>query len=350
MENEFENRKAAIIAEIKGDERFTRFFEQYEESSVTRFIDAYAYLKALYEDKGNFYQDRQEYDTELMIDLAEACLKEIQYIKLLKLECQWRANQIQIPGIEISYDFSIIAETILESDVVDPVTEDELRMYQDYLRTPDATTGYMDSYDDLYNLVRGKETDDEFDVIPDFLDYYNLRTGASIYLELPNIRGEKEEFYMRLANVEHQMDADPWPMEISEDKKKLYSSHEEVIRMAEKVGDYELAGFVRDDNAMMEARDFEVEEAYEYLSELREMLPIQGGPDWREALVKLKRQRENEMLAEVLPGVWEDYLLRREMNIGVEPPSFLQEDFRALYLEAILRGRELNGEPRDLDF
>ena len=66
---------------------------------------------------------------------AEDALREIQQKKLFDLQCQWRAEMIELKGISTTNDFEYWEMNIREAKFLTRITEGELKTYMDYLKS-----------------------------------------------------------------------------------------------------------------------------------------------------------------------------------------------------------------------
>jgi hypothetical protein len=101
--------------------------------------------------------------------------------------------------------------------------------------------------------------------------------------------------------------------------------------------------------------DFSVDVAIEQLKESEIPVYMPGGLDWREAIVKCSQQYLNSIVAKEIDVVYEEYKMFLEIGLSKnEDGDVLKEfenyDFSALVIPMILKGRELCGEPQDLDY
>lgn len=346
-EEEIENRQSEIIEEIKADPDFCKFLEAYEDSSVDRFIEQYAYYKACLEHKGNRYQHKEERHMADLMAKAEKCLIQIQMKKLFDLECRWRANQITLPGVEITWDFRFIAENILQHDIPEPVSAEDVALYQEFLHSSYAVMEDFSTFYPFYETIKLNHDNDEED-IPLYFEFLNQRTGASALMLLPDLRGERERFY---ADLYHDHKKENNPVKPAQPMKPILRAlPPELARVAEKFGEKKFARYLRDQWKGMSKNDHRVEWAYYYLIELDEPVPIPNGYDWKEALYEAARNHENQQISQALPTAWEDYKLKKKMNIPFASGKDSWKARREFFVKQILNGRELNGEPRNLDF
>ncbi|MGK4568253.1 hypothetical protein [Flavobacterium sp. 3HN19-14] len=117
-------------------------------------------------------------------------------------------QQITLKDIVISYDFKVWGADILNCSFIESITEAEVEMYQEFLLKSDTTPDY-NKYYEWQNYSDIKDADNEHCDIPEWYEYHNLRTGKNSLLLLPNIRGDKEEFYMKLSRDENMKNCPP---------------------------------------------------------------------------------------------------------------------------------------------
>ena len=98
----------------------------------------------------------------------------------------------------------------------------------------------------------------------------------------------------------------------------------------------------------------EVRDAFDDLRDCFEKFPIATEiTDWKEALITTAKQWTNTKIARNLPFFYQDYLFRNATGIANVCKEETGVSYRKMaddYKESILLGRELSGEPRDLEF
>ena len=345
-----------FLKELKTEPRFQHFLEQFNPISHENFIQTYAFSKAnwLYSAKNiEFTQTYAglKYKTE-----ADNCLKEILQKQLFDLQCKWRANLITLPTIESVYDFQHWQNHILNCPFLNPITQQELDWYIEYLKT-DNTDEYYYGWQD-YNHIKGNDNDG--DTIPNWYTFYDNRNGGNKgLLLLPDIRGEKEEYYISLTRIENQQKTealiaaspppDPRPyLNIELDKIKMRKFIAEIDGDKEALMAFDLWNTMHSQNNTYE--DEQAEAAVRTLSEAKEIIPLTTDLyDWRLALIAAAKAYTIKQTIEALPVVYDEYLFRKQAGIAYPPPEY---DF-GFYKEAkqmVLRGRVLAGEPADFNF
>ena len=91
-----------------------------------------------------------------------------------------------------------------------------------------------------------------------------------------------------------------------------------------------------------------------YLSEAKEVIPVEDHDDWREGLKIACEQYHRTKTIQILEDVFDEYRILCDMEGGFEEwegtpelPMFSDHDE---YISKIFKGRKLMGEPEDLNF
>lgn len=338
---------AELAEELRSNEKFIEYAKGFSKNSVEKFITRYAEQKLHMEVHGRLYLGIDEREMESLISEATYGLQMIQYKKLFDLECLWRAEQIKLPGIESTWDFKdLYVDILYNKDIPDPVTESDIKFYQEFLKSPLSCECYRFShpeYDDLKDEEYGLQE------LPGYFEYHNLKTGNGVYMQLPNVRGEKEDFYLSIYTDHRQKTNPPTPPRKYDPY--IDTSHAGLIKVADKIGDRKFARYLRKYVEKLEtAPSYELEWAVSYLCEIEDNHLIRLNPNlpWMDAIYEAAKLRQNQVVSELLPRVWEEYQMKREMNIASSPRQSIWDVDR--WKEMILKGRELNGEPRNFDF
>ena len=80
------------------------------------------------------------------------------------------------------------------------------------------------------------------------------------------------------------------------------------------------------------------------------MLTLETWFDWKKALHRSAEKLRVQKIIETLPVVFEQYKMNLELNISFSKKEKEAQPKDVWFANAILRGRELNGEPRDFEF
>jgi len=345
-----------IRSDLKTNPQYKNFFDKYNPLSVESFIDNYAIRKSRYLTFGEMLSKNEE-NTMLRQQIeADERLWEIQRKKLFDLECRWRAEQIEIEQIEISADFEFWSKNIENCPFLEKITEDDYELYLEYL----LSDGFYD-----YNLdfswmgyVDIKQSLSEDGNIPPWYEFYDIHKGTGSLLFLPDIRGEKEEYYLNL-----------WKKNIAETKKKqkkksvtldsrprLYGYDLSVIEnFIKKFENKRLLEYFKLYEKELNKSNDEVDQAIQILKESDEMIPIESHYDWRSAVIQAARRLEQRKIADSFKQAYKKYLYRDRVGIAHEIHSnensieWVKDWVEELKRE-IIEARRMNNEPANLNF
>jgi hypothetical protein len=118
--------------------------------------------------------------------------------KLFNLQLQWRAELVEIPQIRICGDFLFWKKRIRDCPFIDAVTSTEVEIMKRFLvdeQYVSTSNSWRVQWQDTKELVK-KNKKGDMENYPQWYEYYDLQMGTSKLLLLPDIRGEKEEYYI----------------------------------------------------------------------------------------------------------------------------------------------------------
>jgi hypothetical protein len=342
--------------ELKNSSRYKEYFNKFNPISVEAFIENYAVKKSRYVTYGKMLNNLYENANLRRQIEAEEHLREIQRKKLFDIECQWRAEVITIPEIQISTDFEYWNKNIESCSFVGNVTDDEFELYINYLASDDFYDFKLEYKFLSYSEI--KDTYKEYGSIPPWFEYYDLRRGTGSLLLLPDIRGQKEEYYFTI-----------WQNNISktkgtEKKRKTkrdlrpYLKCYDLSTIEEFIKEYEdtdvLEYFRLYENELSKSFD-DIDQAVKILKEADEIIPIESNYDWKSAVLQSARKYEQRKLSESLKVVYDKYKYR--LKIGIAQESLIQskelkwiKNWNEEIKKKIIQARILNNEPADLNF
>ena len=164
------------------------------------------------------------------VEIREAAAQDlwaIQQKKLFDLQCRWRAEQITLPGVRHAQEFRQWEKYIEHCPWLPPITADEVALYEAYLRSDDYEPSRNWRWQDYVSFrstaesaagpgEQGEANDDDDDqeescttaenrgyrTRPAWYAYHSAATGADQLLALPDVRGEKEAFYINLTEAD----------------------------------------------------------------------------------------------------------------------------------------------------
>ena len=372
------------------DEALKDYLSQFR--NAENAVSSYAWQKARWLVDKEKVEWCLDYKSSEDLVAAQTCLGNIQQKKLFDKQCQWRAETFTHPAIETTSDFNYWEKNILNCPFIDPITEEDVALYieflQEYLGEDLTFLGRWQDYNSynssvatvakLMNKQKDEDEDDDDDddyedddfedeededsLMPPWYQFVNERKGDGHYLLLPDVRQEKEWKYSRIGHEEQRKKAveqlklfppDTRPTlfvfgiekteafinEVEEDPEevlKAYRVHQQFY-----------------DNPQIDSMEF-VKEAFDELDDCYESFPIvEGISDWKEAIIATAKQWKNTKITRNLPFFYQDYLFRNATGINNVADEDSLEAYRRMgdgYKESILLGRELSGEPRDLNF
>lgn len=347
--------------EMMASEVVKQYLDQYDEDSVNSFLDRYLSQKASWVKYGDMYAKMKEEEELQFENEANQYLEMIQQKKLFDLQCQWRAEKVQLDGIVITYDLFAWGDDILNCPLIEPINEDDIAFCQHYLYTGnlyDEDADLDPDWQDYDSIKEGYKTDNREGYYPAWYEFYDERKGTGANLLMPDIRGEKENFYRDLYFDERdakEQAAEAPAQQPATNSKPTLSTYDD------KVMEYLIYKFENKQvQYQYKACKWGISDSYEeerlqqmfrLLTKAEEFVPIEANSNWLEALELAVAKYKRRKVAEALPGVWEQYMMNIEMGIAfhVERES-IHKQLRDIVGQQILTGRRLNGEPEDFNF
>ena len=353
--------KAQIEETLSSDPRTQAYFKSFNPASVEYFVKDYARKKMTWHQYGKFYVDQCEEEDTQWIAHAARHLQYIQQKKLFDAQCLWRAEQASYPGVDITFDFRKWEEDVLRCPFIEPISEADVALYTRYLKSGNADL--LDQrfrhveWQEYTRLKRSADDDNSETQFPEWYDYHNTATGSGVLLSLPNLRGTKEQFYLRLYREDWERrqnsptlgpeESLPW-ISIAEPKmvEGFIKNFDDAITL----------DYYRAISRYTRHRDVE-EELHNLITLLLkadEPLPMPHHHDFRQAIREAAYQYRCRKTAEHLPQAFEEYQLNRALGIlpttGPDRPDDLWGNICRIQREHIIQGRVLNGEAGDLEF
>lgn len=361
-----------IKKELQEKPELKKFLANAYPNTFDRFIDEYAAKKVSWLEYGPRYLQWMQQEDLQWIENATTRLAEIQQKKLFDAQCLWRAEKLHIPQIKLTWDFNYWEDNIFRCPFIEPVTEADVDMYIQYLQSSNFENeqGFLDRWQDYAGIKAAEQTGNSNRNFPDWYDFHNGRTGLGIYLQLPDVRGEKENFYLNIWSEETKVKSKELQKKWDEERKQQIENPDMPVTPEtdrKPFLNYTAKGWLTwfvntyEDKQTQEMfkryggeRPFDgdnddVEVELEMLNKAEKLIPVQGWYDWKEAIRKAADLYRKEKIIEALPEAFEQYRLKIDMGIAFEEKKSVFDDIK-WYPEAILRGRELNGEPRDFNF
>jgi hypothetical protein len=351
---------------LKTEDRFVNFFKSYHPASVEAFMRNYAQQKVYWHLYGESNRQYKRTIQQRWIDEGRECMQMILQKKLFDLQCQFRGNKIKIPGVEVCYQFEEMGENIYDCLFLEPVNETDLTLFTKYLDDCPVEIRYNSQFhwqSHPFIIMGFLEPEGQFghEYLHSWYDYHNRYSGNDIYLALPDLRGEKEDFYRDLAWAEMREKDKAATAERASSTPPLASlkADEESLLLFAKTFDtpetYHRLKARYDWHAPFEeAKTKAIEDDLKTLEVAKRLVAIDNADDWRDGVKWAAERYKRQMVKEALPQVHEQYmasfLAKKEeaaASGSLVPPM---DRVSLVYKADILRGRELNGEQPNLDF
>ncbi|MBI1225172.1 MAG: hypothetical protein GC192_08015 [Bacteroidetes bacterium] len=355
-----------IEQRLETDDNLKSWFQHYNKHAWKNFIQHYAHRKSLALQHPDLHIDDFKPKNKAFNDLALRALEQIQQKKLFNLQCQWRAGSIDLPFVQVTYDFDIFGRNIMQCPFLPPVELDEVELFMQFLQSPDGyeweATEWTDWQD--YETFKREQETGQFRDTPDWYEFYDGRCGTGYLLNLPDNKGPKEEYYRKVFR-DHKYPQMAKPRLPDDEFYKPYPHGAKIeIDFAKQFEDPDTAEIIIshikywDHHYSHETLD----EHYEYLKKIPETFPMVPHHDWREALRLTVVQYKNERVVDALPRIWRKYI----RDVGDDREAYINrriastskdilkeldsDDLRHFYFDNILEARKLLGEPEDFDY
>ena len=345
-----------FIREIKKNPDAQKYFEQYKPDSVNQFINNFASAKARFVYHSEYYFKEIHKSPELRYrELTDNCLNFILQKKLFNLQLLWLAEKITFPEVRIFWDFSYWHHNIRNCPFLEPITQNEIDIMKEFLRSDDCDLadnegGYEPHF--FFNDFMNQDEDGDFDCMPDFFEFYDIRMGTGSLLSLPDIRGKKEDHYHILSankrnkEREEEIAKNPLPPYVP-DPPSLYSDDEQMALFAEQFEDpifnlyFKHLGDEARAQKSTKKDERDVDDIYDLMLDIPDLPPVRGGLNWRDALYYCYNDYVHNIIADEIQIAYEEYLLFREMGISAEIDVFAldSKSLSDTVYEMILEGR-----------
>lgn len=367
QEKFFKELEQSFYEEIINSEKAKKYFEQFNSRDIDSFIKSYVQKKLCliknYKYYDYIFRENENYELSFQ-KKAETALKAIQQKKLFNIQLLWRAYQQQIDAIDICYDFQFWGNHIESCPFIPPVEAHEIDLMKEYLLNSndydeEISDQIYPSWQD-YNQLMEKDARGLPENMNDWYEFYDGRMGTGVLLILPNLKGEKEDFYMDLSREEQTT---TFYTEKEIDKKPFLIGYGENI--------IEFSKFFESDKYFIQLYkgyevDYKKESHYPFPENVDYAIhvlsaadrPIHFAPhlNWDEAIISASKKYINTKTAEALDIVFDEYKMLLELGmLSAESSEEIAEAYEndgisKMYRTVILKGRVKNGEPEDFNY
>jgi hypothetical protein len=361
-----EELKVQFINEIKNHKHFKEFFKDYKPSTVESFIKLYALKKAMWTIYGAaFKKDMEDMETR-WVNMAMERMAEIQQAKLFLFQCRYRTGLVEerVEGVRTIFDFIYWKDNVLNASFLEPVTEQDIAFYCQYMRSDDNNhepLGFLEGWQDFESIREAYNGSEDADRdVPAWYEFYFNHTGHGVELMLPDIKKEKDTFYFLKGNQERiRLAQEAKKIAIAENKEpppeegKYFDEYAPeglslFMDVFEDRKNKEMHKIYEDWGAFNEKEDM-LRDDLDVLLHAGENVPVEENEDWLQAIRIAAARYRTQKIAYYLPAAYEQY--KMNLTLGISFPeheaSRKESDF---YNDLVLLGRKLMGEKEDFEY
>lgn len=359
-------------AVILADPRLREALSGYQPLMHDNCLRAYAAVLADLDRHGKTYEANLEYLLHQHDEDTRQYLWMIQHQKLFDLECQWRAQLVEVPGAVLTSNFEDWHEDITNCPVLSPITAEEVALFDAFLAqlTDPDVLDVGNPADDFWRHRRhappdhDDEDDSLLDDLPEWTQFWDLHRGSGYLRTLPDVRGALEQRYEKVARQQRRANrstSPPAPPDSRPHAPTYGPAFDALARdwlrrfePAAKLRQLEIKEQLGAFNANVGVDN--LQQALERLQNAGQTVPITAHADWRVAVIEAANRHYLDQLRAMLPQAYEDYCQREGLGIS-------HQDYRADWqipdpdetnfeeqAERIREGRRALGEPDNLDF
>jgi hypothetical protein len=347
--------------EFEDNPEVVAYFDDFRGNAMEDFLSYYISQKYLFHTYGDMYKKIAEDKRNQWIDEAYEQLEAILQKQLFDKQCLWRADQITLEGVEVVFDFTIWSHDVFNCPFLDPISWSDIVLYQSFLADEGLSRYDLNNYHswqdyDEFKKAYTSSDDNDYEHLPEWYEFHNGRTGNGTLLLMNDARRKKEEFYMNLYHKSEEKEKDttdtqPPVQEESRPFIRTYCNEQMAIFIDKFESKTYKNKYKYYEEMTHPHRNSRAGELLDEIIEAGEPIPVSSHHDILEAIEIAYNRYFLKKIAAHLPMAYESYLFNKQMHINsakeIEPFYY---EIRNKYKERILNGRELNGEPRNLDF
>jgi len=346
----------SVEKELRSDPKYREYFKDYKDSSWESFVTHYAFTKVNALKYGVMYLKQKEEAELKYFNMAEENIWDIQQKKLFNFQCLWRAEKVTSEHVEVIPDFYYWNHNIKCCPFLEPISDEEIEMYKNFLETLD-----VEDYDSVFNYPDWQDYEGykeehggevEGITYPEWYSYYDMRMGTSALMLLPDIRGEKEDYYLDIYH-NHRRATEQQLAPLNIDRRKYLNTYDFDLMKGfiEKFEDSKVYRYMEVySKRIWDDSNIDFEFFIHKINDIKEYIPIEAHYDWRIALVRAYNNYEKGKVLEQIDVVYRDYKDRLSMGIGYPEDNSYRLDTSDVRKKHLIEARVLNGEPPDLNF
>lgn len=356
-----EKKTETFKKQVRATNYIRELSEKYDSREIDQLVDTIVRKKVNL--LGNAEYLSQEWDEFHLqyVEYAHRLLELILRKKLFNLELQWRAEEITLPGVEITRDFQYWAADISNCPFLDPITDREVEVLKMFMQSNNFEIkdwSWDTGLDYDFEAFMRKNPEGDRDQLPEFYEYYDGLMGTFYLLNKQDYREEKEARYIRLLGHDRQKKHEKRVKKVEAGlvaaRLPYFNPHgadgNSILKQTEP----------EDFQELLEAMDLRNLDGFFNRSSLQEMVDyfrrnrdqdirLPGWLQWDEAMEKVYNQHRNERALEVLDLALEEYRMKAEMGL-FNTREVEKKKKKCIIRQFIRKGRKLAGEAGDFDF
>ena len=353
-----------VLHTLNTDERFINYFKDYDETSVQNFKDYYINQRTHWHFNAEGLKEYKDKQNERFYEYAISALKHIQFKKLFHVMASWMNKECNFDDIEVSVDWDKWCKKPFSCPYISPIQLHEVQCYKDFLNQLEddfSFTNQMYINVSPFNFVEhtsgrarweGEDKFDQENYYGRWFTFFDQRYGTAFYKLKPGTRVTNEYKYIWHYHQTQRDNAPKVTPPAILPTISIYSDKDEFVNLFE---DKDFKELYKAHKRWNDELNFasEVDMQIIYLSEAKEIIPIEYHDDWREGIKIACEHYHRNKTIQILEDVFDEYQILRDMEGGFDEweedkyPSFTT---REEHISNILNGRRLMGEPEDLNF
>lgn len=381
----YEELRAQFEQDICSNPLYDEFFADYEDRVRPNAARHLAVTKINTLKLGKFLeQDKNVMHHYLVRHLAEKVYRTlILQKKLFNLQCLWRAGRIHIPQIYCTMHFQYWQEHILRCPFIEPPTDNDVEILKRFLAQNEVflTDSIIDHRWQLNLGHNFRDSEGEIEGYPEFYAFYDREAGTEYLTKYEDVVGKAERRYLKAAwnHRSKQMKANNPPPPVAQQPdddlaaappppagvlgyvpRNLFDDF--VARCEHKYIAYLHKRSCRKRDADRKLRDkydddeeFTLSLAVRYLKYIAKPVYTTGRMLWYKDIIRCAAIVQHEEIIAVLDKVHHDETITRPANsrtfiINPDYSDCKYSNHITEWVDTILEGRELLGEPRNFDY
>lgn len=173
-EKQLERSKKKFAAEVRQSGYIRELSQKFSESDINHLVDSIVRKKVQLLGLADYLSAEWDEFHLQYVTYAHKLLELILSKKLFNLELQWRAEEITIPGVEISDDSGCWSRDIGNCPFLGPITDREIEALKMFMRSHNfeiKNWSWDSGLDYDFDQFMKKNENGDLDRLPEFFEY-----------------------------------------------------------------------------------------------------------------------------------------------------------------------------------